>query len=115
MLNDIFTADGSALTLVLQDRGAMAAFFDCLADADYRGKLGRRFGVIAADYALGMPFDGTDLLRRIGKGLYRMLISANAKRHLPRDYAECCEQRIDKSAIRITTLAQKLAQRSGLD
>jgi len=99
--------DGVVPVLVLQERKAIGLFYARLADPVFRKAIVSRFGLFASDYALGLPFSGTDVLRCVGSGIRRVLISANAVEHLPPDYKECCEARIDKSSVKITTLVSR--------
>jgi signal transduction histidine kinase len=109
-MNDAFgdVAPGTHRVVLLQDKQSIQLFHARLADPRFRRRLLRNFGLLAVDYALGLPVTGTDILRIIGPGPERVLISANAEEHLPGDYRECCESRIQKSGLRLPTLAQRL-------
>ncbi len=80
-------------------------FYEMLDDPEFLANVTGSFGVFAADYALGFPFTGMDMLARAGGNITRVLISANAEKYLPEDYKENCDFRIDKSGVKISTLA----------
>lgn len=86
----------------------LKALYALSGDDDFRNHLAHRFSVLAADYALGQKFSGTDLSRRMEGLLYRVLVSANPVGHLPDGFAQDCDARIDKSSVKMTTLAQKI-------
>ena len=85
-------------------------FHERLLDPMFMQLMTSAFGVLAADYALGLPFYGTDLLDRAGSAVRRVLISANAEAFLPPNYRDVCDSRIDKSTIRMPTLARRLLE-----
>lgn len=94
--------------LLLQDKASIKRFYSCLADPLFMRRLKRTFRVLAVDYALGIPVTGTEILSTIGNAAQRILISANAAEHLPADYRDCCDVRIQKSSVRLPTLAERL-------
>ncbi|MBT3297062.1 MAG: response regulator [Verrucomicrobia bacterium] len=108
----VATGEAAAHTtplLILQSRPMISLFYDMLSDPDFAARIKEVFGVLAVDYALGQSFFGTDISRRVGRGMRRILISANAEAFLPEDYRDACEGRIDKSAVRMPTLAGLIA------
>jgi hypothetical protein len=95
-------------TLILQEKSAMQFFYEGLSDPAFRERLFSVFGVLAVDYALGISVYGTEVLREAGDGILRFLISANAAEHLPPDHDDVCDVRINKCAVKLSTLAKEL-------
>ena len=100
--------DDPCTILIVQERSFIRLFYDMLAELSFREHIHNTFALVASDYALGTAMNGTDVLRRFGSGFQRLLISAQAEETLPRDWNSVCDARIDKSTIRITTLARRL-------
>jgi hypothetical protein len=98
--------------LILQEKSFILRFYDMLSEQPFQQpfqeQLRNEFGIVASDYALGTAMNGIDVLRRVGSGFRRLLISAQAEETLPGDWSSVCDERIDKSAIRIATLARRL-------
>ena len=100
--------DDLCSVLILQEKSFISLFYEMLADPPFQEHVRRTFALVASDYALGTIMSGTDVLRRVGGGTQRFLISAQAEETLPCDWSSVCDERIDKSAIRIATLARRL-------
>ncbi len=99
--------------LILQDKFFMVRFYEMLAESSFRERIHQAFGLVASDYALGTTMSGTDVLRRIGSGVKRLLISAQAEETLPSDWSSVCDERIDKSTVRIAALARRILEARG--
>ena len=91
----------------------MLRFYELLAESPFRERIREAFGLVAADYALGTTMSGTDVLRRVGSGFRRLLISAQAEETLPADWNTVCDERIDKSTVRMTALGRRILEARG--
>ena len=94
--------------LILQEKSFIGLFYEMLAEPPFLERIRNAFGLVAADYAVGKTICGTDILRRIGSGVPRILISANPEHLLRPDWSSVCDERIDKSAIEMTSLARQI-------
>lgn len=103
-------ADDFCSVLILQEKSSILLFYDMLTEQAFREHIVNEFSLVACDYALGTDMSGTDVLRRVGSGVQRFLISAQAEETLPRDWTSVCDVRIDKSTIPIATLARRLLE-----
>ncbi len=106
-------SDDPCPILILQDKSSLLRFYEMLAESSFRERLRGAFGLVAADYALGTTMSGTDVLRRVGAGFQRLLISAQAEETLPSDWSSVCDERIDKSTVRIAALARRILEARG--
>jgi hypothetical protein len=107
------TPDDLCSILILQEKCFILLFYEMLAEPPFREQIRKAFGLVAADYALRTTMSGTDVLRRVGNGVKRLLISAQAEETFPSDWSSVCDERIDKSTVRIATLARRILEARG--